>query len=218
MHFNPLLDKFIRLLPSSISNNIRASISKKNRHVILKKWDKMGRPVPPPHELKQTVIEFYQQKYKCNVLVETGTYMGDMVEAQRENFDKIYSIELSEKLWKKAVKRFEKYPHIKIKQGDSGLMLNEITSELIEPAIFWLDGHYSAGITARGEKDCPIFGEIDAVFKNQKQFNHILLVDDARCFVGEGDYPTIEELTNYIKNYNNNYTVEVKDDLIRYTV
>ena len=86
-----------------------------------------------------------------------------------------------------------------------------------EPAIFWLDGHYSAGITARGDKDCPIFEELDAIF-DKNNFEHILLIDDARLFIGEGDYPTIEELTNYIRIKKKKYRVNVKHDIIRYVI
>jgi hypothetical protein len=40
-----------------------------------------------------------------------------------------------------------------------------------------------------------------------------LLIDDARCYVGKGDYPTIDQLTNYVKSKNENYRVEVKYDI-----
>ena len=82
---------------------------------------------------------------------------------------------------------------------------------------FWLDGHYSGGVTAKGDKECPILEEVNAIFKF-KNIAHILLVDDARSFNGQHDYPTVEELTNHIKNKNNKYEVVVKDDIIRYVV
>ena len=62
-----------------------------------------------------------------------------------------------------------------------------------------------------------IFEEVNAIFKF-KNIAHILLVDDARSFNGQHDYPTVEELTNHIKNKNNKYEVVVKDDIIRYVV
>jgi hypothetical protein len=43
-----------------------------------------------------------------------------------------------------------------------------IIKDLNEPAIFWLDGHYSSGITAKGDKICPIFEELDSIFNNSK--------------------------------------------------
>lgn len=86
-----------------------------------------------------------------------------------------------------------------------------------EPAIFWLDGHYSYGITARGEKECPIFEELSSILSSAK-YKHIILIDDARYFTGKGDYPAIEKLTEFIKNKNDNYQVEVKNDIIRYVI
>lgn len=208
--------KIFKALPGSFQNDLRYYVNNRRKQSILEAWEKSGRPLPPPHQFKQTVIEQYQSLSGYNVLVETGTFLGDMVEAQRKKFNRIFSIELDEKLWKDAVERFRKYKHIIIIKGDSGKVLTQITSELKEPAVFWLDGHYSAGITAKGEKECPIYGEIDAIFKYNK-LEHILLVDDARCFNGQGDYPTIDELTHYIQSKDRGYKVEVKDDIIRYT-
>jgi hypothetical protein len=180
-------------------------------------WTKNGCPAPPPHAIKQKIIADYQQESGFSTLIETGTYLGDMVEAQRSRFKKVISIELGQDLFEKAKNRFRKNKNVSIMQGDSGTVLPIIMKDLNEPAIFWLDGHYSAGITAQGDKDCPIFEELDAIFQGKK-FDHILLVDDARCFTGEGDYPTIEKLTSYVKSKNDKYRVEVKHDVIRFVV
>jgi len=206
-----------KILPVTVSRAIIAYRAPKQNLKIIQTWQNVGRPVPPPHQYKQAVIQYYKSHTNCNVLVETGTYMGDMIAAQKNNFKKLFSIELGEQLWKNAVNRFKKYPHITIMQGDSGKVLEVITKQLDEPAIFWLDGHYSEGITAKGDTDCPIFGEVDAIFK-YKKLHHVLLIDDARFFNGKGDYPTIENLTNYISAKDSRYKVEVKDDIIRYTV
>ena len=72
----------------------------------LREWENAGKPVPPPHIVKQQVIIEFQKKYQCETLVETGTYLGEMVDAQLNNFNRIYSIELGEDLWKAAVKKF----------------------------------------------------------------------------------------------------------------
>ena len=177
-------------------------------------WKKNGCPVPPPHLVKQETISEYQKQFGYTTLIETGTYMGDMVDEQKKRFKKIISIELGVDLFEKAKKRFRNDKNVLIMQGDSGKVLPKIVLDLKEPAIFWLDGHYSAGITAKGDKECPIFEELNSIFISNK-FNHILLIDDARCFIGEGDYPSIEKLTEYIRNKNKNYKVEVKHDIIR---
>ena len=199
------------LIPQSVTNYINIINQKKE----FKKWEQNGCPVPPPHLVKQMTIAEYQQKYNISILVETGTFLGDMVEAQKRRFNQIFSIELGVDLYRNTLKRFRRNEHIKILLGDSGKVLPDILSEINEPAIFWLDGHYSAGITAKGDKDCPIYEELNAIF-NSKKFNHILLIDDARCFNGEGDYPTIEDLSSFINSRDKNYTVEIKNDIIRY--
>ena len=187
------------------------------RREIIRVWRNSGYSVPIPALVKQMVILNYQKKYNYSTLIETGTYLGDMVEAQKTNFKKVISIELGMDLFLKAKERFKSDKNVQIFQGDSGKVLPQILQGLKDPAIFWLDGHYSAGITAKGDKICPIFEELDAIFDNSN-LNHILLIDDARDFVGEGDYPTIERLTDYIKSKNERYTVQVKHDIIRYTI
>lgn len=184
-----------------------------NHEEQLAEWERNGRPSPPPHIVKQMAIEEYRKKFQTNILVETGTYLGDMVEAKRNSFEKIYSIELSEKLFTRAKKRFKDYPQINILHGDSGIVLNKLVNEIDKPALFWLDGHYSGGITAKAEKECPVPEELKAILKSP--LPHIILIDDARLFNGTHDYPTVEEISNIVIKNGKNYFLEVKDDILR---
>jgi len=186
-----------------------------NHQELLAEWEKNGRPLPPPHIVKQMAIEEYLGKFHTEILVETGTYLGDMVEAQRDHFKKIYSIELSEKLFNKALKRFKGQLHITILQGDSGIVLNKLMNEIDKPALFWLDGHYSHGMTAKGEKECPVPEELTTILKSS--LPHIILIDDARLFNGTHDYPTVGQIAEIIRSNNKHYLVEIKDDIIRLT-
>jgi hypothetical protein len=176
-------------------------------------WEAKGRPLPPPHIVKQNAISEYRAKYDLKVLVETGTYLGDMVEAQKQHFTDIYSIELSERLYKQALKRFKGDNRIHLLQGDSGKRLKEIVSQLKQPALFWLDGHYSGGITALGDKECPVPEELEAIFKSNEP--HVILIDDARMFNGTQSYPTLAEIKGIVDSFAKNYSVDVKDDIIR---
>lgn len=74
-----------------------------------------------PHIVKQLTIIEYQETYKYNILVETGTYLGDMVAAQKSRFSNIYSIELGVDLYKKAKARFKNDKNVIILHGDSGM-------------------------------------------------------------------------------------------------
>jgi hypothetical protein len=198
------------LMPARVLGILKKTVQKRE----YKKWLKNGCPVPPPYYLKQITIKEYQERYGYEILVETGTYLGDMVEAQKKNFKKIISIELSAELSEKAKKRFRNDKHIQILNGDSGKILPGVLAGITNSAIFWLDGHYSEGITAKGEKESPIIEELNAILK-YRNLSHILLIDDARSFVGKGDYPSIEELKEYIKTKNVNYQIDIKDDIIR---
>jgi len=181
----------------------------------LAEWEKNGRQSPPPHIVKQKAIDDYRKKYGFEILVETGTYLGDMVEAQRDKFKRIYSIELSERLFAKAKRRFKAFAHITILQGDSGIVLNKLVPEIDQPAIFWLDGHYSGGITALGAKECPVPEELNSILESK--FDHVILIDDARLFNGTNDYPTIGEINALLQAKGKSFNIETKDDIIRIT-
>ncbi len=181
---------------------------------LLAEWNKNDRPVPPPQIYKRQVLKEYAQKFQLKVFLETGTYIGDTTEDCRKIFDKIFSIELDDVLFEKATKRFEAYSHISIVHGDSGQKIEEILSKINEPCLFWLDGHYSAGITAKGELNTPIINELDHIFHHQID-SHVILIDDARCFVGKDDYPSIEELRKYVMGRRPSLQFIVADDIIR---
>ena len=65
-------------------------------------WMRQGRPVPPPHFVKQRCVLTYQKRFGLDVLIETGTYRGEMIRVVRSAFKKIRSIELSEGLYQRA--------------------------------------------------------------------------------------------------------------------
>lgn len=176
-------------------------------------WVQAGRPNPPPHYNKQLAIREYAERNKCTILVETGTFLGDMLYAMKSVFKALHTIELDEFLHKKATERFRKHPHIKLHQGDSGIMLAKIMPLIKEPALFWLDGHYSGGITAQADLDTPIVEELITIMKHG--LKHVILIDDARDFNGTNDYPTIPVLEAKCKELFPKHSFLVKDDIIR---
>ena len=181
---------------------------------IINEWNLSGRPVPPPQLYKQQVITRYASRHRINVFIESGTYKGDTTYYCRNLFTKIYSIELDSSLFERATQRFEKYPYIKIVNGDSGEKIEEILKNVAEPCLFWLDGHYSEGITAKGDLNTPVLKELTHIFNHQCK-SHVILIDDARCFIGKDDYPSIPELKNFIFSLNPDVEFYVEDDIIR---
>jgi hypothetical protein len=148
------------------------------------------------------------------VLVETGTYRGETVAALLDDFDRIVSVELGNELHAAARRRFERVGHVELVHGDSGQLMPEIVERLDSTALFWLDGHYSAGVTARGADETPILRELDAVLGRGRR-GDVLLVDDARCFTGERGWPSLAELREQVRKFEPDHVFEVQSDVIR---
>ncbi len=214
---NNLLKQIIKKSPINYfmkTNRMQSFLRKKAQKRKLKEWENNGRPNPPPHIIKQKVLKKYAEQYDLKIFVETGTYLGDMVEAMKNCFDTIYSIELSQEFFQKAKVRFKSDKHIKIIQGDSGIELENIMTNINQPALFWLDGHYSAGVTAKGQSDTPIYKELEHILGAQDGA-HVILIDDARCFGTDPEYPTVTELKEFIYSKREDYKITVCDDSFR---
>jgi hypothetical protein len=168
---------------------------------------------PRPHLAKEFHIIEIARRHGLRVFVETGTFLGDMLLTVRPHFARLFSIELDEKLHADARRRLGHRKSIELLQGDSARVLPHILERLDEPALFWLDGHYSGGITARGERDTPISEELRHVFEHRVR-NHAILIDDARCFDGTADYPTLEELRAAVAKARPDFSFEVANDII----
>lgn len=175
-----------------------------------------GEGNPAPSMLKRKTVAAYAKNCRCNILIESGTYLGEMVEYQEKNFDKIFSIEIADIFYEFSSKRLKKHKNISILKGDSSTVLGKVCKKISQDdrVLFWLDGHYSGGQTGKGEKECPIYEELTNIFETRADQDAIL-IDDARCFNGEGDYPALPELCMFIKQERKNANIEIKDDMIR---
>jgi hypothetical protein len=180
----------------------------------LRDWQKRGRSDPLPNLMKQQVVKEYAREFHFRTLIETGTYYGAMVSATKDDFARIISIELDQTFYERAKRKFAKFEHISIIQGDSGEVLGKVLPNITEPCLFWLDAHYSGGLTAKGRIETPIVQELQQVLRHPGA-GHIILIDDAGCFVGRNDYPTIEALRELVVRMRPDWALEVKHDIIR---
>ena len=180
------------------------------------RWIKNGKPAPPPHSIKQGIVKEYARRYKCDIFFETGTYLGGMIDAVRNDFQQIFSIELSSSLAQKARERFRDDKYIHILQGNSAKLLPDTIKTISKPCLFWLDAHYSGEGTAISEKRCPILEELSSILTHPVK-NHVVLIDDAREFTGRGGYPHVDVLLDYIRKIRSDIKIRVKTDIIRIT-
>jgi len=177
-------------------------------------WTAAGRPAPPPHAVKERILSAYASASGARVLIETGTYAGDMVFAMKERFESIVSIELSEALARRARRRFKAFPHIRILQGDSGELLPRLLAGIASPCLFWLDGHDSAGVTASGDSASPVMRELKAIL-DRPAANRVVLIDDARLFRGTHSFPELRELRELVQRTRPDWGFTVRNDVIR---
>jgi len=190
-----------------------ALIDLTRRRVALQ-WRMRGRPLPPPHVVKQLAIVGYQRARRFGTFVETGTFTGEMVEAMRPHFPRIISIEMAPEIYGQAVRRFAGDPRVELLLGDSAAVLPRVLEQIHHPALFWLDGHFMGENTARGKEDSPIRAELTALLGHPVR-HHLVLIDDARLFTGSAGYPTIEELRGWLVRERPGSDVQVEDDIIR---
>jgi hypothetical protein len=177
----------------------------------------------PSYEVKREILKEYQGKYKLRTFVETGTFMGDTVDYFKDQFSEVISIELAADLAQKAKKRFDGVKNVTIIQGDSAQVLKKIVKNRKEPILFWLDGHYSSEFfvgdvfikTAKTDVDTPVVDELKTILECNT--DHIILVDDARLFVGLNDYPSISQVKKIVRKSGKKYAVKVELDIIRIT-
>lgn len=177
-------------------------------------WRLGGGASPPPHLVKQRVVVEYGRRFGLRTLIETGTYTGLMVDACRNRFSRIFSIELDHTLHERAVALFEGLAHVSVLEGDSAEVLRDVLDDVSESCLFWLDAHYSGGITARGPVETPVERELLAILRHPVD-GHVVLIDDARDFGRRDDYPTLAELRALVRQHRVDWVMEVADDIIR---
>ena len=146
-------------------------------------------------------------------LVETGTYRGDMIDAQRNNFDTIVTIELDDELFAAVEKKYEPFSHITVLHGDSGQLMSKATEMCDGPTTFWLDGHYSGGVTAGRKTDPPIVQELSIIAARNDDAD-VILIDDARLFGWRRGYPRISKIEAVAQDFWPNHRFSVESDII----
>lgn len=164
----------------------------------------------PPDEKRRLLLS-YADHY--NVVVETGTYFGVTTASLATKYKQVYTIEIDKKLYETSTERLKGANNIACFHGDSSDILRKIVADLHEPAVFWLDAHYTGGITSKSDKNTPVLDELACIFAHEVK-THLILIDDARWFVGRNDYPSIRKLHAHVRE-STPYDMIIHDDIIR---
>jgi hypothetical protein len=178
-------------------------------------WLFDGRPQSDqgiPHEAKALYLLRAIRAIDATTFVESGTYLGDMVALLLPYVEEVHTIELSPELHGRAVERFRADPNVHLHLGDSGVLLAEVLEGLDDPAVIYLDGHYSEGVTSRGALDTAVREELRAIAESSER--HAVIIDDARGFGVWPDYPSTEEIATFVRGNLNDYVTIVDTDEI----
>ena len=115
--------------------------------------------------------------------IETGTYLGETIFNLEPFFSNLHTIDIVDRFYASATKRY-KGKKIHFHLGDSPKVLNSILKTIDDKSIIFLDAHYSAGNTGKGDKDVPLYEELYEIIKYHKK-ELIVIIDDVRLF-GKG--------------------------------
>src|SRR5207247_9187596 len=122
--------------------------------------------------------------------------------------------EYNHQLAHRATKKFSRYSHIQILEGDSQQVIPEVLKSLTAPALFWLDAGYYGWAGLQGDKQ-RLTTELEAILGHPVK--HVILMDDARGLNGQNGAPTVAELKQRIESEFPGRLVEIKHDILRIT-
>tara|TARA_R100000908_G_C3687877_1_gene103594 strand:+ start:111 stop:692 length:582 start_codon:yes stop_codon:yes gene_type:complete len=128
------------------------------------------------------------KNYNFNNFIETGTHIGTTAFEMAKHFERVDTIEIAKNLFDhcKLIKEQNELTNVNLHLGDSSILLEKILKNLKGESIFFLDGHYSHGITGRGNKDVPLLEELKIINSNY-YYSSIIIIDDARLFGTDKD-------------------------------
>jgi len=158
---------------------------------------------------------FKTYKEDIKVFIETGSYVGDGIQAAVDaGFDSVYSIEFYDNRVGRCRARFKDVAYVKVIQGNSGEVLKTLLDIINEPVLFWLDAHYDAYIPESDNPKIltepqPVLQELEAI-KNHHIKNHTILIDDRRIFIGDSEvwHNTVEsQIVDKLKDINPAYKI-----------
>lgn len=174
-------------------------------------WAKRGFSAPSPHFIKQACL--IRNSFPNATWVETGTYLGQTTELLAKMASFVYSLEPEPTLYSNAKKLFQNHGNVEVINAPSEKAFPGLLPKINGDVNFWLDGHYSEGVTFKGEMETPIVEELRCITTHLKRFGHVcVLVDDIRCFNPRlpqfSGYPSVDYLVDWAKENSLNWHIE----------
>ena len=151
--------------------------------------------------LKRQILKSLITSYDLKTFVETGTYLGDTSLYLSRVVKKGSTIEVSKFLYTRAKFRLRKKKNIEVLLGDSVEVLGNILGAINTPCLFYLDGHFSGGISSSAKNySSPLNLELEIIKSFHFLKGSIIVIDDARELGRTDGYPEINEIERIFEN------------------
>lgn len=134
------------------------------------------------------------------MLVESGTHLGDTVAFFLPHARRIVSVEVEPKLYEAAAARFAADTSVELILGDALDIVPQLLQLVDAPPLVWLDGHFSGGVTGRGQQVEPAGTIIHRLGRIRIPPGTTLVIDDLRLFGFDPTFPTLDELVTVARS------------------
>jgi len=132
-------------------------------------------------------------EHNCENIVETGTYLGISTYLFSNAFKRVETIEADSTLARVSAQWLGSLcpQNVFVHEGNSADILRTLINSLQVKTLFFLDGHYSGGITSKSYGYCPLIAELRSII--QSKVDWVIVIDDSRDMGNEG-YPEIKSI------------------------
>ena len=148
---------------------------------------------------KHALLRTLAKRFNLRAVVETGTCNGDTLEATKDCFDIIYSVELWPEFYKNCVAKFAGQEKIHLVFGDAAVVLGAVLDKIKQPCLIYEDAHKAGSDTA--DAGNPIPHELATIY--EKDIDALVVIDDQH----PPDFYQIDVAKGWTKSWRNGQTL-----------
>lgn len=172
------------------------------------------------NEYAENLSDHVEDINEYSTFVETGTAYGQTLMQIYPYFNKIFTVEISEELWNWVNPHVKELTHVQHVLGDSLLEIPKFLKTLTkdDKVFFWLDAHWSQGLSSKNEYDVPLIQECVIIDNGYLADTAVIVIDDVRMFGTKGNEDwtdiSIEAVKSSFKKFKILFSKEINDRLL----
>ena len=176
-------------------------------------------------------IELFSKYRKySDILIETGTYLGDGVQCAFDaGYKKVYSCDINFECVSNAKEKFKDKDFI-VELKPSEIALKEFLDGIDKPCVIFLDGHampkdghpstreFGHSTLSESALTCPLMEELQ-IIKDHHINEHVILIDDFQCLdtwcFNELSY---DDVLDFVSTINPKYKSLLKNNVLCFEI